>query len=399
MADSGVEALQSADAVIGLVPSSRDIQALERTVARIVAVTPTMKIVLAHPPYTPNETGPLQLGTQWQLVPHPQLAQDPSSLAQSMGAGFRTVFEITQKLGARACAIVASDLSSVTPEWIAGLLQPAFEEHYDLVAPCYASHRFDGLINRAIIYPLIRALYGKQIRNPLGPDFGMSSVLLERVASTPKLRIHPVVSLSVEAVTGGMRLCQSHLGPRHYAAPDWTNLSSLLAQVLGPLFLDVERYAAHWQRARGSQPIPEFGRPMFDADPESAVDVTRLIESFHLGAQNLQEVWGILLPPSTSVELRKLARQDTIGFRMGDETWARVVYDFALAHRLRTINRDQMLRALTPIYLGWVASYALELGDAPPEAVEQRIERLCVAYENTKSYFVSRWRWPDRFNP
>ena len=104
-------------------------------------------------------------------------------------------------------------------------------------------------------------------------------------------------------------------------------------------------------------------------------------------------------PPSTLVELRRLARQDRAGFRMPDETWARVVYDFALAHRLRTINRDQMLRAFTPIYLGWVASYALELGNAPPEAVEQRLEKLCVAYENTKSYFVSRWRWPDRFNP
>ena len=58
-----------------------------------------------------------------------------------------------------------------------------------------------------------------------------------------------------------------------------------------------------------------------------------------------------------------------------------------------------MLRALTPIYLGWVASYALELENATPEAIEQRLERLCVAYETTKSYLISRWRWPDRFNP
>jgi hypothetical protein len=173
----------------------------------------------------------------------------------------------------------------------------------------------------------------------------------------------------------------------------------VLAQVLGPLFLDVERYAAFWQRARGSQPVSEFGQPAFVAGPGTAVDVTRLIESFQLGARNLQEVWGILLTPSTLVELRRLALQSAGSFRMPDDTWARIVYDFALGHRLRTINRDQMLRAMTPIYLGWVASYALELEDASPEAVEQRIEKLCMAYENTKSYFVSRWRWPDRFNP
>lgn len=372
---------------------------MESTIARIVSFNPTMKIALVHPPYTRNGTAPIEVGSGWQLIEHPQLGQDPSALGQSIGSGFRAIFEVTQKLGARACVVVASDLSSVTHDWIALLLQPALEERYDLVAPCYASHRFDGLINRAIIYPLIRALYGKQIRNPLGPDFGVSSMLLERVTSAPKQRIHPVASLVVEAVTGGMKLCQSYLGPRRYALPDWTNLSSLLAQVLGPLFLDVERHASHWQRARGSQAIPEFGQPIYAPDPESAVDVTRLIESFQLGAQNLQEVWGILLPPSTLVELGRLARKEPAAFRMSDDIWARIVYDFALAHRLRTINRDQMLRALTPIYLGWVASYALELGDAPPEAVEQRIEKLCLAYENTKSYFVSRWRWPDRFNP
>ncbi len=36
---------------------------------------------------------------------------------------------------------------------------------------------------------------------------------------------------------------------------------------------------------------------------------------------------------------------------------------------------------------------------AGPAEVEARIERLARAYEANKSYLVSRWRWPDRFNP
>jgi hypothetical protein len=255
------------------------------------------------------------------------------------------------------------------------------------------------MINRAIVYPLVRALYGKQIRNPMGPDFGVSSRLLQRISDAPRAHLHTLPSLAAEAVTNGMPLCQSHLGTRTYALPDITNLSSLLVQILGPLFLDVEKYAAHWQRARGSERIREFGQPMYVETAETSIDVTRLIESFQLGTRNLQEVWGILLPPSTLMELRHLARSGAPQFRMPDVTWAQVVYDFALAHRLRTISREQMLRALTPIYLGWVASYALEMEHAPPQAAEERLEKLCVVYEETKSYFVSRWRWPDRFNP
>jgi hypothetical protein len=244
----------------------------------------------------------------------------------------------------------------------------------------------------------MRALYGKRIRNPLGPDFGISSKLLERISSGSKTRMHPVVSLAAEAATGNMKICQSHLGQRSYSRPDWTNLSSVLSQVLAPLFLDVERYAPHWQHTRGSTPVPEFGQPMFVAGPENAVEVSPLLELFSLASRNLSEVWSMILPPSTLVELRRLTRQES-GFRMPDEMWARIVYDFALSFRLRTINRDQMLRAMTPIYLGWVASYAVELENATPEAIEQRLETLCLAYETTKSYFISRWRWPDRFNP
>ena len=99
------------------------------------------------------------------------------------------------------------------------------------------------------------------------------------------------------------------------------------------------------------------------------------------------------------LEIRKLSRLGPEQFRMPDDLWAAIVYDFALAHRLRTINRDHLLRSFTPLYLGWVASYAVEMADKDALEVEPRLERLARAYETAKPYFVSRWRWPDRFNP
>ena len=404
MADSGIEHTGAPDAVIGVVPPSRDGQAVENTIARILQSalpksTPPLKLALVHPPYTPSRNEAPDLTIQWQRIENGQLAQDPSALAQSLGDSSRTIFETTQKLGARACAVVASDLSSATTDWTSLLLRPVLQDHFDLVAPCYVRHPFEGMINRGIVYPFVRALYGLRIRNPVGPDFGISSRFLQRIQALPRARPHTLLSLAAEGVTNGMKICQTHLGPRIYALPDLTNLSSLLAQILGSLFLDVERYAAYWQRARGSQPIPEFGEPISMPVSENPVDTSRLIESFQLGARNLQEVWSIILPPSTLVEFRKLARNSDATFRMPDVTWARVIYDFALAHRLRSISRDQMLRALTPIYLGWCASYALEMENSGPEVVEQRLEKLCLVFEDTKSYFVSRWRWPDRFNP
>src|SRR4029453_14581381 len=206
MADPGIEQIGSADAVIGLVPRLRDGQTIQKNINRLVesafpeSASP-LKIALNHPPYSPNQTEPRNLSAQWQLIENGQLAQDPSALAQSLGDSFRAIFDITQKVGARACAVVASDVSSATVDWISLLLQPILQEQFDLVAPCYARHPFEGMINRAIVYPLVRALYGMRIRNPMGPDFGISSRFLQRIGTAPRARPYSLPSLAAEAVT------------------------------------------------------------------------------------------------------------------------------------------------------------------------------------------------------
>jgi hypothetical protein len=96
------------------------------------------------------------------------------------------------------------------------------------------------------------------------------------------------------------------------------------------------------------------------------------------------------------LELKRLARLTPEQFRMPDALWARIVYDFALAHRMRRMSRSHVLGALTPLYLGWVASYTQEVGAATGEEAERRLESLARAYEEQKPYFVSRWRWPER---
>jgi hypothetical protein len=96
------------------------------------------------------------------------------------------------------------------------------------------------------------------------------------------------------------------------------------------------------------------------------------------------------------LELRRLARLEPERFRMPDALWARIVYDFALAYRMRRVSRTHVLGALTPLYLGWVASYTQEVGGATAHEAGARIEQLARVYEDEKPYLVSRWRWPQR---
>jgi hypothetical protein len=340
------------------------------------------------------------------LIPWPLLGSaTPGTPVVGTSAAYQAVFAASEKFGARACCVIASTLETATPGWIRELAQPLVERNLDLVVPQYARRKFEGLLNSSIISPLMRCLYGKRIHNPMGPDLGLSRRLFqkmlgpERAAGVGGNPVHSLASVAPAALCENLEVCEVHLPARIYPPTDWMNISSLVAQILSPIFLDMERNAACWQRMRASVSVPAIGEPVLVSQDTGTVDISRMMESFQLGIRDLQEIWGLVLPPSTLLELRKLARLPSEQFRMPDELWVRIVYDFALAHRLRTINRDHLLKSMTPLYLAWISSYAHDVETAGRTALEERLERLSVAYEVGKTYLVSRWRWPDQFNP
>ena len=342
------------------------------------------------------------------LLPWSAVSAEPvATPVQSIPAACQLLFAATEKLGARACCLVASEMQSPAPGWACQLMHPLLESDADLVVPYYAPRRLEGLLNSGILYPITRSLYGKRIHNPLGPDVGVSRRLAQKLLGTIRnpnngsMQTHPLASLAPAAVCDNFQICQVHVGARVYPPVDWMNMSTLVAQVLGPIFVEMERRAACWQRTRGSVSVPTRGEPATASQDPGATDMNlnRMTETFQLGVRDLQEIWTLVLPPATLFELRKLSRLKPEQVSMPDDLWARIVYDFALAHRQRTLNRDHLLRSMTPLYLAWVASYARELQNTGPAAVEQRNERLALAYEAAKPYLISRWRWPDRFNP
>jgi hypothetical protein len=335
------------------------------------------------------------------LFCHLPMPDSSGGTSQNVSAAYHTVFGLSGRLGARACGVILSELQPVTAQWIYRLVQPALDMGFDLVAPRYARHKLEGLLNLSVLAPLHSALYGKKLQNPMGPDFGLSGNLMQQILGqdSESRRVnpsYPLASIASAAACGGFPVCESHLGVRTQPPTDWMNLSSLLAQVLGPVFLDMEHHAAYWQRIQGLQAVPRFGEPESVPEETGTVDRTRMIDSFQLGVKNLQDVWGCVLPPTSLLEIRKLSRQSADQFRMPEDLWASIVYDFALGHRLRTINRDHLLRSFTPLYLGWIASYTRELEAVGSAEIESR---LAAAYETGKRSLVSRWRWPDRFSP
>jgi hypothetical protein len=285
--------------------------------------------------------------------------------------------------------------------WLDGFVD-ALDHQVDFVGPFYGRHPFTGAIVHGIVAPMFRALYGVRLRNPIAAHFGCSerlvaAALAEPIWETDVAQLGIDLWLPSAAAAGGLRVGQASVSsPASDERP--LDLSSTLAQVVGVLFLDLERRARLWQRVRGSRPVAQHGMALPEP-PAPRVEAAAMADSFRTAYRDLQDVWAEVLPPLAILQWRRLAATPIEAFRVDDVLWARTLYDFAMGHRLRVIAREHLLRSLTPIYLAWLASFVQETRQAPLEATEARLERLGQVFETEKPYLLSQWRWPERFKP
>ncbi len=311
------------------------------------------------------------------------------------GSAFRTIFEIAKELGVKACAVVDSDLRSITPEWIDLLIRPVLNRGFDFVSPYYLRHKYDGTITNSIIYPVTRALYGKHIRQPIGGDFGFSGRLAEfyltqDVWESDVARFGIDIWMTTTAVANDFKICQSFLGAKIHAAKDpSSDLSAMLTQVVSALFMLMEQYSDRWKEVKSTDPVPLFGFQFSVGLEPVNVNVNRMINMFSLGVKELNDLLKAILSKNSMKALAETSSSDP--FTFNDDVWARIIFDYAIACHKKVMSADHILRTLTPLYLGKVASLVQDMAESSANEVENRLEKLCIAFETLKPYLIERW--------
>jgi len=321
------------------------------------------------------------------------------------GEALHIAMQMARQTGARLCLMLSPDLVAPSSALVEQLAVPVLMDGFDLALPLYLRHKFDGAITSCIVRPLVRALYGRRVQQPMGSEYALSSALVERclgqnVWGSDLARFGSDIWTTTQAMGGGFKICHVQLGLKSQARPAAPiDLATTLEQVLGALFEDMIQNAHVWQRVRGSLPITLVGLPGEGAAPAVSFDFRKLVESFRLGLRNLQDVWSLVLAPATLLELHRASGLPPERFTLPDRLWCRVLFDFSLGYRLRPINRSHLLAAFLPLYLGWLGAFVREMQDATDSEAERCVEELCRVYESEKPYLMSRWRSPDRFNP
>ena len=294
------------------------------------------------------------------------------------GSALRAIFEVALGLDVRGCAVVDSDLRSITPLWTLQLLGPIVRAEADYVTPLYARHKHDGTITNSIAYPLTRALYGLRIRQPIGGEFGFHSDLARAYLAKPVwdsdvARFGIDIFMTTTAVARRARVVQAFLGAKIHDPKDpAADLGPMFTQVVGTLFRLASENEPLWRESVGSRPVPVVGESE-PVEPEATpVDPRRLQAKYVAGAAEQRGLWDEVLTAPVPAA-------------MGPDGWARIVFDFLEAALRQPGDSERLARGLLPLYYARVAEFVEEAKDMTTAQAEDLVELGALAMEKEKN--------------
>jgi len=313
------------------------------------------------------------------------------------GTALRSVFEAANRLKVQACAVVDSDLRSITSDWVQYLLDPVLSRDYQFVSPVYLRHKYDGTITNNIVYNITRALYGKRIRQPIGGDFAISREVAKFYAEqdvweTDVARFGIDIWMTTNAITQGFRICQSNLGVKIHDAKDpGQHLGPMFRQVVWTLCYLMERFEVHWKGVQGSEPVETFGQEGY-VEPEPVnVDIEGMIEHFKIGFQQFSSLWKDIFSKACFDEIENAVEMDSNQFYLPTDAWAQILYELAATFHSWSVNRYKLIDLMTPLYYARVASFVRQSWDMSSQEAEELVEDQALKFEEHKDYLIKVW--------
>jgi len=337
------------------------------------------------------------LGTPTQ-VPKIYLSTPPG--VRGKGNNLMNLFAKVDQLGAQACIIVDADLQTITPRWIKNLGEPLFMD-FGFVTPLYARHKYDGTITNNIAYPLVRALYGRRVRQPIGGEFGFSGEMV-RLFLDREFWNEEIAQFGIDiwmvtlAMVNDIPICQAFMGrPKVHRPKDpGAELGPMFTQVVGTIFGMMAPYETRWRKVKWSKPTAVFGFGLGEVEepPTVRVDRDRLYRRFTDGVRDFQGVWCRVLGPDVFAKLVEVKEMGKDYFDFPTQLWARILFDYAIGYHKFETDRQTLLNSLIPLYYGKVYSFVQRTERMSIQEAEEYIEDRCLIFEEARSYLDERWQ-------
>jgi glycosyltransferase involved in cell wall biosynthesis len=330
----------------------------------------------------------------------PRLYISTESGSGGKGKNVRNFFEKARSLQPKALIVIEADIKNISPVWIRNLGAPILKGA-GFVCPLYMRHKYDATLTTAIIYPLLRCLYGRRVRQANVGDYGFSPKLLDTFLD-PALWNETVEDFGVDiwitniALATKLPIVQAFMGaPKvHRLKDQYAYLSVHFREALSTIFELMRVYQSFWEQVKWSKPTALSGTDVQEIETPLPVDIdaARLHHMFLEGFDKYYWLWERVYGPVVAPKLQEIRSIGLQHFSFPTHTWLTILFDSAVEYRrMSHQERSNLLDALLPLYLGKVLSYVRKTERMSLQQAEEYIENECMIFEENKPYITKVW--------
>ena len=334
-------------------------------------------------------------------IPKIHLSTPPG--VEGKGNNFHNLFTYLSKYQPRVVVVVDADLRSIRPTWPRSLAEPIFNG-YEFVTPLYSRNEYDGTITNHLCYPLIYALLGKKIRQPIAGEFAFSARLMEHWRSQRwgrSVRQFGVdIFMTTQAILGGFRVALVGLGSKVHN-PSAPKLGKMFTQVVDTLFDSLLKSKERWNRDLIEVDTPPvYGRtPSIPAPQELSIDYKRLKRQAVQEFPSSQSLILQILAPETGEKVQEMFRAHR--FRLSTLLWMNLVYDFLCSYDRAPDHAGKLkvIKALRPLYLARVVSFIRETLELDHTQSEKKILRQAEVFRSHRHLLIQNLAAKTQITP
>jgi trehalose synthase len=328
------------------------------------------------------------------------------------GWAIRALMELGASFGSDLLLIepdfVRQGEQGIQPGWIHALYRP-LEVGMEFVLPVFARPPEGKKVSDQLIIPLLVALYGHRLQEPLGGAYGISKEILRTFLSDPDLFADTDVGnygidifLTITAIVHEVKICQANLGIRHKLhAP---GIFAVRLRETVRTMLELIGYTASWWLQQGrlikTEP-PYYGTvPVLDP-PAVDLDISTEIERFRVDfRRNADYLYKRLLHPSLYERLLDLSFTPWERFSFPAAEWTQCVYTLLLAYFFqKEVAREDILETVTILSRARAAAFTREVqrfeGDAKGLVSARLREEQIRDFSLMRETFAEHWRDSD----
>jgi hypothetical protein len=305
----------------------------------------------------------------------------------------RTLFAAGELTQAKVLVVVDPGGPGTSAERVTELIKPLTRGEVEFLTPCYRRDPRDGVLITQLVRPLVRALYGVALDEPLGAEFSCSrrfaSHCLDRAIWEHEVARFAIdLWLRTEAVARGFTVGQLWR-PVTTAAGARAKLRDAVQQIVLATIESLRAHDTFWTSANGVVQLPTWGSDPKQAPPASAWDYEAL------AAEASQDIGAIkpLLQEVLEADLLGRVIDDGAGsvLPFSDELWVRLVYAFAAAARRGRTSSEHLATMFVPLYLWRAATFMADAALEDDSTVQARLNSLCETFQRLKPVLVSSW--------